>query len=162
MIWDVIYSEPKTRAFLAFLTVLTGSTLLLSFFYRVSTLLIVLKHLSNENQRILRELALHPKLLFNYLKSVMNIRSSGLDDAQLELEGDIDSSHQSVPGESSDLGRKVARYGHSEEKDKDHSVLDSQVHLTDLLERSGLEFTVEMAETFVEVGCINFMLALCL
>ncbi|CAM6085101.1 unnamed protein product [Calypogeia fissa] len=119
----------------------------------VSTLLVVLKHLSNENQRILRELAPHPKLLFNYLKSVMDIRSIDLDDSSLELEGDVASSQQSASGESADLSRKAVLSGHGEEKDKDQSVLDSQVYLADLLQRSGLEFTNEMAETFVELLC---------
>ncbi|BBN19147.1 vacuolar protein sorting-associated protein 8 [Marchantia polymorpha subsp. ruderalis] len=81
----------------------------------VSTLLIVLKHLSNENQLILKELSPHPRLLFNYMKAIMNIRSGGFSYPENEAE--------------------------------------SQAYLADLLERSGLEFTDEMAENFVELLC---------
>lgn len=122
-------------------------------FCSVFTLRVVLNHFGNENQRILKELSPHPKLLFNYVKAVMNIRSSGLENSQQEQEGDAPSTQQATAsGESSGWSNKVAFSGHGREKDKSHSVLDSQVHLVDLLQRSGLEFTVEMAETFVEVG----------
>lgn len=92
------------------------------FLNRVSTLLIVLKHLSNENQLILKELSPHPRLLFNYMKAIMNIRSGGFSYPENEAE--------------------------------------SQAYLADLLERSGLEFTDEMAENFVEVCWNSFPLCL--
>jgi hypothetical protein len=95
----------------------------------------------------LKELSPHPKLLFNYLKALMNIRSHGLDDSHAEFEGDVPLAQQAGAGPSSEGS------GHVRERDEDHSLLDSQVHLADFLQRSGLEFTDEMAETFVEVRC---------
>ncbi|KAL3676096.1 hypothetical protein R1sor_026044 [Riccia sorocarpa] len=116
----------------------------------VSTIVMVLRHFSRENQHILNALAPHPRLLFSYMKAIMNIRSGGLAYSESTIKENI---RQRQHGQTSGESRLPSSGGHPGEGRVSHSLAESQSYLADLLERSGLEFTDEMAEDFVELLC---------
>lgn len=108
-----------------------------------------MKHLSSDNQQVIEKLASHPKLLFGYMKGIMDARpggnnSSGMENSVISLHGKhkerLSNRQQSVSGRFS----RVDQW-------------EPNVDIRDLLQRSGVAFTDDMAELYVEVNLTCFL-----
>ena len=107
---------------------------IVSFYCSEATLVIMLKHFSKEHTQIILDLKPYPPLLFQYLKQIMNARSSF------------------KPG-------KAASVPSVEQINTSFHLLDNTnsgalviEDLSDLIKTAGLEFSNETEEQYVEVS----------
>lgn len=112
------------------------------------TLWIVLEHLSNDNQQVIRELSSQPRLLFAYLKAIVNARSGSLPPPSV--------GSQQLVVSSSHLGSQRHKNGKTI-KVKGSWQWEPDVNLAELLRRSGLVFTDEMVELYVQVELLAIL-----
>lgn len=108
------------------------------------TLWIVLKHLSSDNLQIIEKLASHPKLLFGYMKGIMDARPGGNNSSGME--NSVTSSHGKYKERLSNRQRSASGRLSRVEK------WEPNVDIKDLLQRSDVVFTDDMAELYVEVN----------
>ncbi|KAJ7567914.1 hypothetical protein O6H91_01G011900 [Diphasiastrum complanatum] len=108
-----------------------------------ATLFVVLQHFHMGTDRVIKTLESHPRLLFQYLKAVMNFRSGICEDgACLSLKmGSVSSDTQSSAGSL------------ASRNDRGSMILDKQPSLTELLQHSGMEITDETAELYIQLMC---------
>lgn len=104
------------------------------------TLWIVLKHFSSDNQKVMEKLASHPKLLFAYLKGIMDARPGGNNLSGLENAVKLS------------FGKHKDRLPNRQKSTSGRVEWDPNVDIRDLLRRSDVVFTDDMAELYVEVN----------
>ncbi|CAM6071281.1 unnamed protein product [Sphagnum tenellum] len=119
------------------------------------TLWIVLEHLSGENQRVMKELGSHSQLLFAYLKAIMDARSSSRPLSSIGSKPVVvaSSSSHSVTFEEKDSSASEQLETGGVPSIFIPSQWEPDIHVGDLLQRSGMEFTDEMAELYVQLLC---------
>jgi hypothetical protein len=126
------------------------------------TLWIVLEHLSGENQRVMKELGSHSQLLFAYLKAIMDARSSSRPLSSIGSKPVVvaSSSSHSVTFEEKDSSASEQLETGGIPSIFIQSQWEPDIHVGDLLQRSGMEFTDEMAELYVQVGLLRLGIVL--
>jgi hypothetical protein len=126
------------------------------------TLWIVLEHLSGENQRVMKELGSHSQLLFAYLKAIMDARSSSRPLSSIGSKPVVvaSSSSHSVNFEEKDSSASEQLETGGIPSIFIPSQWEPDIHVGDLLQRSGMEFTDEMAELYVQVGLLRLGIVL--
>ncbi len=110
------------------------------------TLWIVLEHLSGENQRVMKELGSHSQLLFASIGSKPVVVASSSSHSVTFEEKDSSASEQLETGGIPSIFIQ--------------SQWEPDIHVGDLLQRSGMEFTDEMAELYVQVGLLRLGIVL--
>jgi len=126
------------------------------------TLWIVLEHLSGENQRVMKELGSHSQLLFAYLKAIMDARSSSRPLSSIGSKPVVvaSSTSHSVTFEEKDSSASEQLETGGIPSIFIPSQWEPDIHVGDLLQRSGMEFTDEMAELYVQVGLLRLGIVL--
>ena len=108
------------------------------------TLWIVLKHLSSDNEQVMEKLTSHPKLLFSYMKGIMDARPGANNSSGIE--NSVISSHSRHKKLLSNRQQSSSgRFSRVEQ-------WEPNVDIRELLQRSDVVFTDDMAELYVEVN----------
>ncbi|KAH9322060.1 hypothetical protein KI387_016699, partial [Taxus chinensis] len=105
---------------------------------RESTFVLVLEHFDKENQEIMSELSPHPKLLFLYLKTIIDVRSHGVP---------------KYPSPTLENNSKISLFGMKglDQSKELKGYLDRISNLPEYVQRHGIEVTDEMAELYLEM-----------